>query len=285
MKIYNNINFRNFNTLKINNTIRQMYEVENAEEIYVLIYIFKELKVDFHVIGNGSKILFKDQLVKKPVILISKLFSEIYYRDNDILVSSGAQLKKLIVDAANKNMGGLESLFPIPASVGGAITMNAGDKNVTISKYVKGVYCIDKECKLHFFDNEKCGFNYRNSIFKNGKYIILYVMLNYETIEKNIILDNIKNAIQYRVNCQDVNKNTCGSLFKNPDNTFAYKLIIESKANKLKVNDAKLSDKHANFLINQNMASPKDILLLILLIKNKVYTKYKILLKEELIII
>ena len=282
MIIYQDLNFKNFNSLKINCKIKLFLEVENVNEIYLLKLIFLKLKIKYYIIGNASNILFKDEYVTCPVIYINNSFSECYKLKQHFLVSSGFLIKKLIINLAKNNYGDFESLFAIPGTLGGLTYMNASDNNVAISEFIEKVIVLDENNNLIILDNKQCQFSYRNSIFQNNKYTILYVLLKPIKRMENKILENIKLSLKYRINNQDFNKNTCGSLFRNNEKYKAYELIIKCQCQNIKINDAHLSIKHANFLINDNNAKANDIILLINMVKNKIYEKYKIILEEEL---
>lgn len=284
MIIYKKVNLKMFNTLNLNAFAKIMFEVENAYEIFILNYLFNCFNIDFIVLGNGSKIVFKDKYVKKIIILINESFKEIYINKNEALVSSGYLLKNLIIKLKDNNLGGFESLFPIPGSVGGIITNNAGIKDLEIKDFVKKVICLNENNEILILNNKDIDFKYRYSIFKNKKYIILYVLFSLKEINKNEILNNIRNSIIYRKNYQELVK-TCGSFFKNPANYKAYELIIKSKANKYKVNGAMVSKKHANILINKKYATGKDVIKLMHRIQKKVFKSFNIVLEAEIIIV
>ncbi len=281
MIIYQNVSFESFNTLHISNTIRYMFQVENVNEIFILVYLFHYFEVPFYTIGNASKILFKNQVIKQPIVLI-KNWSDIQFINNKIFVSSGTAIKKLIMEMAKRNKGGFESLYAIPASLGGLITMNAGDSKVCIGDYVEKVICLDKKANLHFFNHDKCQFSYRNSLFKNQQYIILYAYLKCVEKKKNEILKEVKSILEYRLASQDFLTYTCGSLFKNHENKKAYQLILDANAHQLKVGDACLSSKHANFLVNKKNATSEDVLQLIERIQHCVYEQFHYKLQLEL---
>lgn len=281
MIIHKNIDFKDYNSLKISYNVKLMFEVTNCYEIVTLLTIFKELNIEYFIIGNASKILFDKKDIIKPIIYINKLFSELYIFNNSIMVSSGYLLKELIIKLSNNNIGGFEKLYPIPASIGGLIYMNGGIKDYSISNIVRYVIIIDDDLKIKILNNKECDFSYRNSIFKNKKYVILYVILKTNKVDKNEILLNIKEALKYRVKNQITNKNTIGSLFKNKGDLKAYELISKTFKLPLYINGAYINKKHANFLICDN-AEVDDVLTLINYIKEKVYDKYKYLLELEL---
>lgn len=281
MIIYNEYNIENLTSLKVKNIAKFVYEVINCHEIYILKYIFDFFGIKYHVLGKGSKVLFKEEYINDPIILISDKFEEIYINKNKVIVSSGYDNKRLIITLANHNLGGFHYLYPLPASIGGMIYMNAADKYICFSDFIEKIIVLDEFNKIIILDKEECNFTYRNSIFKTKKYIILYCVLKLKTIEKNIIIDQICESLNYRIIHQEINKKSCGSLFKNPKNTKAYQLI-ETIKDKLDNNDkVYLSSKHSNFILN-NGASSTEIIQFINSIKELVYQKYDIMLEEEL---
>lgn len=281
MIIHKNIDLRQYNTLRISYVAECMFEIENAVEIYILLYIFKEFNLEYIVIGNGSKILFKDYYIRKPIIYINISFSELEINEDNVIVSSGFLLSNLILNLANNNYGGFEKLFPIPGTIGGIIYMNGGIKEYSISNFVRYIIYIDDNLNIKKISNNECLFEYRESFFKNKKYVILYVCLNINNLTKELIFNNIQKSILYRKNHQEYNKNTIGSLFKNPKNNFAFEMIKETFPNSIRINGAYISKKHSNFLICEN-ATNEDVLLLIERIKESVFNKYKYLLELEL---
>lgn len=282
MIIYQDLNFKELNSLKINTKIKLFLEVSNVYEIYLLQYIFKTLEIKFFVIGNATKVLFASKIVKEPVIYINKLFSECYQLTDRYLVSSGTLIANFVMLLANFNLGGFESLSALKASIGGLTYMNASDHLVTFSDYIEKVIVLDENNQIKILNHNECEFNYRSSIFQKKSWIILYVLIKPIITIKKQILNNIKESLKYRLKNQDYLAFTCGSLFKNINNYQAYKLIQDSKANKITVHDAKLSTIHANFLINAKNANAQDIFKLIKKIQKRVYKKYQIKLVTEL---
>lgn len=280
MIIYKNYNIKKLTTLGVDNIANIVFEIIDANEIYILKYLFDYFDLKYHVLGKGSKVLFKDEYIIQPIILISDKFEELIINDNHIIVSSGYDNKKLILRLSNHNLGGFHQLYPLPASIGGMIYMNASDATSCISKFIDKVMVIDDKNKILIIDKNDCKFTYRSSIFQNKKYIILYCSLIMNFVDKSIIIEQIKDSINYRIIHQEVNKKTCGSIFKNPINKKAYELINGIK-NQLEINKVILSKKHSNILIN-NGASCVEIYNYIMKIKQLVKEEYGVELQEEL---
>lgn len=281
MIIYKNIDIYQFHSLKFHNLAKHVFEVVNVDEIYILRYLFDYFSIDYILIANGTKVMFKDDIIIKPIIYISKKFDELIIKNNKVIVSSGMLLKDLIIKLLNCNLGGFSKLYCIPGSVGGMIYMNASIKDLALSDFVDCIIVLDKNNKIKQYNKKKCNFTYRSSIFKTNKSIILYAILKTIPVNKVLELNIIKNEIIKRFQTQEISKCSCGSLFKNGNNYKAYQLINLLEDEKLKVNNVKISNKHKNFIINDN-GSYKDALKLIKTIKDEVYNKTKINLELEL---
>lgn len=282
MIIHRNVNLKNFNTLHIEYKALIVFEVHNIQDVYILNYLFNYFNLDYLILGNGSKVVFKDYFIEKPILLLNKNFNYYYLDNNSLLVSSGTLLQELIINLAKINKGGFHKLYPIPASVGGAIYMNAGIKDLSISDYINYVITINKEGKLKKYKCIDCNFTYRNSIFKENKELILLACLKIENIKKEIIIKDIKNELLYRKNIQGYNKYSCGSLFVNTKDYMSYQLINKLKLNNLDVNGISYSNKHSNILINKGNGTNSDVIVFINTIKYEVKKNLNIELIEEL---
>ena len=281
MIIYKDLKFKYFNSLKINNLIKYFFEVESANEIYILKYIFDELSLSYFILGNCSKVMFIKEVVNEPVIYINEKFSELYIKNDKIIVSSGVKLNNLIPFLAKNNYSFLENLYPIPATIGGAIANNAGDYISSISDSLIEILVLTKNGKVLVIKNKDCDFSYRYFKYKN-EYIILYAAFKIVQCKKEQIFNNISESLKYRINNQPVNVNTCGSLFKNQNNIKVYKLLNDLQLDSLNFNGARLSKKHKNFLITDEKTTPNDVLKLIDFIKKEVNKHYNVDLDLEL---
>lgn len=284
MKIYKNISLKDYNYLHIDYKASLLIEIHNIQDIYNVSYICNYFNVDYVILGNGSKILFKDYLIKKVIIYINKNFKYKKIINNSIIVSSGENLKDIILYLANNNFGGFHKLYPIPATIGGLIATNAGIKEYEIKDFVNYVITINKDLKIKKYYLKDCKFNYRDSIFKKNDEFIILVCLKIYKIDKNIILKDIKQEIINRIKTQGYNKYSCGSLFKNFKDKKAYEIINDFNLNTLNINGICFSKKHSNILVNNGNGTNIDILNFIKIIKEKVKKESNIDLDLELII-
>ena len=212
--------------------------------------------------------------------------SAISYDGRNVYAQAGATLAQIIIYAQQFQLGGMESLIGIPATLGGAIYKNAGAHQKSIGDFILKVDYIDAFGQFKTFSQSECQFAYRQSIFqKKKKWIIVGALLQLYKIDVDQKREEITYWLKYRTQAQPNNKKNCGSVFKNPEGKKAYQLIENCQLKGKRINDAMISLQHANFIENVGVATEKDILQLIDLIQKEVYKKYQILLELELEII
>ena len=225
-------------------------------------------------IGFGSNVLFSDYGYDGIIVNTTKM-NAIEMRGSLVIAQSGALLSKVREYAELNCLSGLEFAEGIPATIGGAIRMNAGCFSKSISEYVSYVI-TDKKV----YNNDACEFSYRSSIFdKNTDEIIYCVGLILKPSESDIIESKKERYKKLRKNSQPHGK-SCGSVFLN-DGYFAGKVIDQAGLKGYRIGGAKVSEKHANFIINTGKSS-SDIYKLIQYVKSKVYETQNIKLKEEI---
>ena len=245
----------------------------SSEEIKFVVNTIKG-KYPYAIIGGGSNLLISDKGFNGVVICTTKA-SRIDVKGNLLTAECGAKLHSVIKEMQDNCFGGLEFAIGIPATIGGAVAMNAGCYGKSISELVK--YVVSEN---GVYTNYECGFSYRTSRFLNNE-TILKVCLSLEPTEEDVIEERIKSYKGFRKNPKGKN---CGSVFKN-EGYFAGKIIDEVGLKGFSVGGAKVSNEHANFIIANDDATSQDIYNLIKHIKEKVYQKKQIELVEELVYI
>lgn len=266
MKIYYNKTFKELTSIKCGGTIKTFIEIHD----------FNELKLlnDYFVIGNGSNILASSKNYENVVIkLKNKEF--ILINDDVVEVSSNTQLNKLINALSGLGYYNLTRLYMIPATIGGAIKMNASAFNKNISDDLIDVLVYDKGFKR--VKKENINFNYR---YSNIEGVILSARFK---LKKSI--DYRKKVLEIRKRTQPIGINTFGSIFKNLNGIYAYQIIDLLNLRGYKINNAMISNKHSNFIENINDAKSEDILNLIELVRFNAFSKLNIELSLEVILL
>ena len=279
-EVLNNVSLKKYNTYKIGGKAKYVIKPYDVNSLIELINYLNKNHVHYIILGSGSNVILPDDDYDGALILLSNL-NNIKVDNNIVTVESGINLSKLIMNIIDNNLSGLENLYGIPGTLGGAIRGNAGCHGSEISDYLVSVTYLENGI-IKNIDKDKCNFNYRNSIFKSdNKKIILsaeFKLKKGDKTEMNII---IKNHQKKRLESQPLNYPNAGSVFKNPKGLHAGKLIEDLGLKDYHINDAYISDKHANFIINRGSATCKDIINLIEYIRGQVKEKNNIDLELE----
>lgn len=268
-------------TFKIGGNARFFCEPGSTAELKSLIISAKRDNIPFFVIGGGSNILINDKGVDGLVLkLSSNFFKGIFFKGSCCEAGSGIMLSRLIRVAAENGLSGLEFLAGIPGTLGGALCMNAGAGFNCIGDLVQKVKVMDYDGKIKVLPKKDIRFGYRCSGLE--KYIILGGTLKLFPKDKDEIRKNIKKFIEHRRNTQDTVSFSAGCIFKNPPGESAGKLIDMCGLKGKSQGQARISLKHANFILNTKQARSGDVIKLISLIEKKVKQKFNVVLEQEI---
>ena len=245
-----------------------------------LLKLIKEYRIEYKVIGNGSNLLFSSKEYDGIIIILSNL-NKISINKNQLICESGASSIIAAMKASNSGLSGLEFLTGIPGSIGGAVYMNAGAYGSDIRSVINSIKVLDNNLEIVTLTKDMLDFSYRKSILQDKDYICLEAIFDLKSTNKDIILNKINEYKIKRRNSQPLEYPSAGSVFRNPINNYAGKLIEETDLKGMKIGGAEVSMKHANFIINKDNATPEDIYNLINLVHRKVLEKHNIDLKIE----
>ena len=285
IEYYQDISLKKYNTYRIDTKCKYLFFPKNREELIELIKYLKNNKIKYLVLGNGSNIIFSKEYYDSVIIKLDRL-KNMKVLDNIIEVEAGYSLIKLSLDTAKLSLSGLEFASGIPGNIGASIAMNAGAYNHSLGEIVESVEVLDPSYNIITMKKEELNFSYRDSIFKKNKnYIIISAKIKLTKSNTKEILEIIEKRRLRRIETQPLEYPSAGSVFRNPENMHAGALIEECGLKGYSIGGAKVSEKHANFIVNYNEATGDDIINLINHIKEKVYDKYKVKLILEQIII
>lgn len=285
IECYEDVSLKKYNTYKIDAKAKYLVFPKDSVELISLISYLKSNKCKFLVLGNGSNVIFNFEYYDGVIIRLDR-FNSISINDNVIEVGAGYSLIKLANEVALLGLSGLEFASGIPGCVGASVAMNAGAYNHSLAEVVESVMVLTPDNEIITMNNEELEFNYRESFLKHNKdYIILSCKIILSHGNKEEILELISNRRIRRMESQPLNYPSAGSVFRNPEGNYAGKLIEDCGFKGYKLGGAMVSLKHANFIINYDGATGRDIVLLINKIKNSVKEKYDIdLILEQIII-
>ena len=274
-----------FSWLKSGGKISRLYKIYNLNDLNELFSIDDYKSNPLLVIGNLSNTLIKDDCFKGIGIKLLGDFTNIQINSDHMLVGAAVLDNYFSKFCYQKSISGYEFLYTIPGSIGGNIFMNAGCYNQEIKdKLISVIYYDIDENKLCEKNISELQFEYRRG-FQNNNSIILYGKFKIFYNDQKKIKSLMQEYDLIRKQTQPQKVNCCGSIFKNPKNHSAWKLIRSSTDESFYNGPIKLSKKHSNFFENDPYISPNTIDLFISKIQKKVKEKYNILLEKELRII
>lgn len=267
-------------TFRIGGPAKYFIEPKDINDLKSLLILAKRYNVSLLVIGRGSNILVSDKGIDSVVIrLNAPFFKKIYFKDGLLEVGCGIDLSKLIEFAKAHGLGGLEFLAGIPGTLGGALSMNAGAWGKNIQNVVVKVTVMDYHGKIKTLERGALRFGYRS--LNLSKYLILNARLRVDQYNHQIKEKIYKYLLKRRLT-QDLSRPSAGSIFKNPKEKFAGKLIELCGLKGKSIGNATISQKHANFILNSGNAHFFDVLRLINLVKRRVKQRFGINLKLEI---
>ena len=282
-----NVSLKNYTTFKIGGPAKYFFEAKKKEDLIGAVITAKKFKLPFFILGGGSNILVSDEGFKGLVIKCQMSNVKCQNQNSKlktIYAESGVRLSNLVQFSLEKSLAGLEWAVGIPGMVGGAILGNAGAFGRSMKDVIQKVEVFDtKTGKVKIFKKKDCQFDYRNSIFKEKKnLIILSATLQLKKGNKLKIEKRIKEYLNYRKETQPLNLPSAGSIFKNPKGFSAGELIEGCGLKGKRIGNVKISEKHANFIVNLGGGKAKDVKKLINLAKKKIKEKFGITLEEEI---
>jgi len=253
---------------------------KSKQDLIKVIEIINENKIQLTILGSGSNVLVSDNGIRGAVISLKNSLKQIEVDENILYAECGTMLGKIVKHAVKNNLIGLENLNGVPGTLGGALIMNAGAWGGEISENLIHVEVINSKSEIQKIQKKDLNFSYRQSSF-NKDDILLSAKFNLKKADKDIIKENFIEAQSGRKKSQPLNKRSAGSLFKNPKNNSAGKLLDEAGLKGFSIGDAKISEKHANFFINDGDATSKDMLMLIKKAHKEVKDKFNVNLSLE----
>jgi UDP-N-acetylmuramate dehydrogenase len=279
-KVLVNEKISNYTTYRVGGKVRCIVYPKGEKELIELVDLLKSKNIKYFTLGNGSNVLFSDQMYDGVIIKLDN-FNKIEINGNKIYVEAGYPLIKLSNVAVKNGLAGLEFASGIPGTVGGALFMNAGAYGEDMSKIVTSArVLVDGEIKE--FSNSELQFSYRTTMLQDHlDYICISVNLELKEGKTEELEEIVNLRREQRRSTQPLNFPSAGSVFRNPPGMYAGKLIEDLGLKGYTIGKALVSPKHANFIVNTGNAKASDIKNIIDFIKLKAKATYGINLHVE----
>lgn len=272
-----------YTTFKIGGPADLFLESEKEEELVSVLKVVKDLEIPHFILGGGSNILAGDKGFRGIVIKVKNKGIRIKEENGKVkvVVQAGEMINDLLTELIGHSLTGLEFMAGIPGTVGATVACNAGAWQKNLSETVVQVKVLTKNGEVKWINKKDCKFDYRTSTFKGGDDLILAVELELTKGDKTAITEQVEINLEKRKS--QPREPSAGSVFVNPRPLSSGALIEECGLKGTQIGGARISEKHANFIVNTGGAKASDVVELIDLIKEKVREKYNINLKEEIV--
>jgi UDP-N-acetylmuramate dehydrogenase len=279
-----NCNLSSYTTIKVGGVAEYFAEPRSIEEFSYLMKWANLNKQKCQIIGAGSNLLINNIFIKGLVVCTKKMKSlDIEPYTGIVEAEAGVMLPTLSNSLAKNGLQGGEWAVGIPGTLGGAIYMNAGTGNLSLAKNLISVKVFNNKTQEKLeIEKKDINFDYRFSSFQRNDLKIISARLHFEpngNLEQ--LIQTTKNNLKLKTEKQPYHQPSFGSVFKNPENNYAAKLIDDMGLKGFKIGGAEISTMHSNFIINTSSASSKDIFELITVIQQKVLQNKGIFLQPE----
>ena len=277
-----NQDLSNYCTIKIGGIGRYICFVKTIRQTKKLLLFLNKHNIKYFVLGNGSNVVFEDSGFS-GVIVHTKYLNKIYTKSNRIVAGAGVNLFALNYFCAQNALGGLEFSYGIPASVGGAVAMNAGAYGGEMQDVVSHALVCSKG-KIKKILAKNMDFGYRHSIFLKNNDIILRVVFKLKNEDKDKIKLKQQEIFARRLESQPYGTLNSGSVFKRVGEG-AGKIIDKIGLKSVTIGEIQISPKHANFFVNIGHATSQHLHSAIEFTKEQVRAETGIELEQEIIFV
>jgi len=276
-----------YTTFHVGGKCEALYMADDLEELRRVITCLTKERIPYLVLGRGSNLLVKDKGIDGLVIQLKGTLAAIEQKNTQvptILAGAGLSLTDLLTYCRGAGLGGLECFAGIPGTVGGAVVMNAGAFGEAFGTRVEEIQMITPSGDLVNKDRTKLRFSYRHLEMETGA-VTVRVKLKLQRQTEETVAARIADYLKRRKLNQPLEYPSAGSVFKNPPNEYAGRLIEDAGLKGKRIGGAMISEKHANFIVNTGAAKAKDILDLLNLARKAVKEQTGIELEPEIKIV
>ena len=280
---YENVDLSSLTSLGIGGTAKCLVKPKNVNELQTLMEYIKKNNEKYYILGNGTNVILDDTYFDGIIIKFDN-FKDISFDNNTVTVGSGVSLSYLAKVTLDNGFVSLNFASMIPGNVGGSVVGNAGCYGHELMEYVDKITVLDSDNNVKELSKDEISFGYRYTSLKD-RYIVLAVTFILNRGDVSMAREEVKQNNLKRVSSQPLDKKSVGSIFRNPENASAGKLIDDLGLKGKIIGGACVSEKHANFIVNENNATFNDMVSLINLIKKEVKEAYQLDLVTEPVIV
>lgn len=272
-------NLKKYSSFGIGGTVKYLVKPDSLVHLIGLINYLNNKEIKYIILGNASNVIIDDSYFDGAVIKLDN-FNNIEFKENEVTVGAGVMLPVLTKKCLENGYTNLSFASMIPGQVGGSVVGNAGCYGDEIMNHVKSVKVLDKDGNVKVLSKNEISYGYRYTTLKD-KYLVVEVTFILEKGDIELAKKEIKERNQKRIDSQPLDKKSVGSIFRNPEGDSAGRLIDALGLKGYQIGGAKVSEKHANFIVNEDGATFNDVIKLIDEIKELVKKDFDITLVCE----
>ena len=282
MEIVKNAKMKEYSNMKVGGTAKELIFIDDKNELKEVL----QTRNNIFLLGNGTNTLINDGNLDINFLSLKRLKKIVVEEkkgDYDLVrVEAGLDLDDLIDFMEKNNYSGLENITGIPGSVGGLVNMNGGAYGTEIFDCIEEVEVCKNDGEIVKIKTTDLNFKYRTTEIKENKWIVISALFKFGFgFDKAASQDKR----EQRKTKHPLDLPNLGSTFKNPEGTFAAKLISDAGLKGYRVGDVEISPKHPNFVTNLGNATFNDIISVIEHVKEVVFEKFGVKLETEIIVL
>lgn len=247
-------------TFRFGGPCRALISVNSAQSAAELIKYMRGAGIRYGILGRGSNVIVSDDGFDGVILLFGSDFAKISLNGTTMRCDAGALLASACVHAQQAGLTGMENLFGIPGTMGGALYMNAGAYGSEMKDIVVSAQYIDESCNIRTISREDMELSYRHSIFSGSDKVITSVEIELSEGSPKDIRAAMNECISKRSSKQPLDFPSAGSTFKRPEGSYASLLIEQCGLKGMTCGGAMVSEKHSGFVINKGYATCADVL-------------------------
>jgi UDP-N-acetylmuramate dehydrogenase len=258
-------------------------EPQGVEDLAELLRCLTHAEVPYLMLGGGSNVLFADEGYRGVIIRLGRGFQGMHIEVDRVRVKAATKLVTVLTKTRQAGLGGVEFFAGIPGTIGGAVAGNAGAKKAWIGPMVEELTIVTPHGEVKHLKKGDYHYGYRHSSLKMSGNVLVEVVLKLKKEPKDVIEKKVKEYFKVRRGKQPKVEKNAGSVFKNPEGNFAGRLTESVGLKGFKVGGARVSEIHANFIINDGTGTAHDVVAVMREIQKRVHGEYGIRLEPEII--
>jgi UDP-N-acetylmuramate dehydrogenase len=254
---------------------------QDVEDVRLALGFAERDHLPVEIMGGGNNLLVRDRGIRGVVVKVEGCLGRAEFHGEEAVAGAGVGLSALIREAAALNLGGIECLVGIPATIGGAVAMNAGTADGWIGDFISAVYFLHPDGTLGEFKPGHGSFGYRDFAAPAGA-VVVGARLQLHRRPQAEIQKDIKQRLKVKKATQPLALASAGCVWKNPHGEVAGRLIEKVGLKGKRLNGAEISAKHANFIVNRGGATAADITALMDMARERVQAQFGMTLEPEI---